>query len=52
MVFMSLQAIGHFCRLRFDDHAQKEIQQYAMAFNQIALERFPYSYSALMKGRP
>lgn len=52
MVFMSLQAVGHFCRLRFDGHAQKEIQQYALAFNQIALEQFPYSYSALMKGRP
>ena len=39
----SLQAVAHFLRLRLDEHAQKEIRDYAEAVRQLAEEKFPVS---------
>ncbi len=41
----SLQAIMHFLELREDSHSQWEIQQYAVAIRELALEHFPISLS-------
>lgn len=41
----SLQAIMHFLELREDNHSQWEIQQYAQAVRELALEHFPISLS-------
>lgn len=41
----SLQAIMHFLELREDAHSQWEIQQYAVAIRELALEHFPISLS-------
>lgn len=41
----SLQAIMHFLELREDTHSQWEIQQYAVAIRELALEHFPISLS-------
>ena len=39
----SLQAVAHFLRLRLDEHAQKEIRDYAEAIKQLTAEKFPIS---------
>ena len=44
----SLQAVAHFLRLRLDEHAQKEIRDYAEAVRQLAEEKFPVSLQALL----
>lgn len=41
----SLQAIMHFLELREDAHAQWEIQEYARAIRELAVEHFPISLS-------
>jgi len=41
----SLQAIMHFLELREDSHAQLEIQEYARAIRELAVEHFPISLS-------
>lgn len=43
----SLQAIHHFVKLRKDSHAQKEIQEYALGFDKLMLDLFPYSWKAI-----
>jgi len=48
----SLQAVAHFLRLRLDEHAQKEIRDYAAAVKQLAMEKFPVSLQALLENRP
>lgn len=41
----SLQALMHFLELREDSHSQWEIQEYARAIRQLAVEHFPISLS-------
>ena len=48
----SLQAVAHFLRLRLDEHAQKEIRDYAEAIKQLTAEKFPISLQALLENRP
>jgi len=45
---VSLQAVGHFIRLRSDSHAQWEIQQYAAAVRHLVEPLFPVSLAALL----
>ena len=47
-VFMSLEAISHFVKLREESHAQWEIQQYSNAMKQLTLEAFPAGFNALL----
>lgn len=44
----SLQAVAHFCKLRLDSHAQKEIQVLAQQIYDQTFEKFPLSMNALM----
>lgn len=44
----SLQAVAHFLKLRLDEHAQKEIRDYAEAVQKLAVEKFPVSLQALL----
>ena len=48
-VTMSLQAIQNFISLRDHSHAQWEIQKYAVAMKELAIEAFPYSMKALLE---
>ena len=45
----SLQAFVHFIKLRTDEHAQREIQEYGFAFRKIVMELFPVSTKALLE---
>ena len=45
----SLQAFVHFIKLRTDEHAQREIQEYGFAFRKIVMELFPVSMKALLE---
>lgn len=45
---VSLQAIAHFIKLRKDGHAQKEIQDYAIALETIVTQLYPASMKYLM----
>lgn len=45
----SLQAFVHFIKLRTDNHAQKEIQDYGLAFKELVYNSFPYSMEALLE---
>ena len=49
MAYMSLQSVAHFCRLRNDSHAQKEIMVYSNEMERTATELFPHSFKALME---
>ena len=44
----SLQAVAHFIRLRSEEHAQWEIQEYARAVRSLIEDRFPASLAALL----
>lgn len=44
---VSLQAVAHFIKLRKDSHAQWEIQQYAIAVEDLVEQLFPISYKYL-----
>jgi len=44
----SLQTVAHFLNQRLAEDAQYEIQEYARAVDQLALERFPVSMKALV----
>ena len=44
----SLQAAAHFIRLRSEEHAQWEIQEYARAVRSLIEDRFPASLAALL----
>lgn len=48
----SLQAVAHFLKLRLDEHAQKEIRDYAQAVKELAMQKFPVSLQALLDNRP
>lgn len=41
----SVQAIAHFVNLRDDEHAQKEIQEYALIIDMIMAQLFPESWA-------
>lgn len=45
----SLQGVSHFLNQRTDAHAQIEIQAYANAVKELALEKFPVSLQALLE---
>lgn len=45
----SLAAVAHFLKLRDEDHAQKEIREYAKAMRSLTEQRFPVSLAALGK---
>lgn len=45
----SLQSVAHFLNQRLEADAQKEIQEYAKAVRELAIEKFPVSLSELMK---
>lgn len=45
----SLQAVAHFIRLRSEEHAQWEIQEYARAVRALVEDRFPASLAALLE---
>ena len=45
----SLAAYARLCGLRLDPSAQKEIQEYAGALNELIKDRFPVSWAALSK---
>ncbi|PWA08636.1 FAD-dependent thymidylate synthase [Pueribacillus theae] len=45
----SLQSVAHFINQRVESDAQKEIQEYAHAVKELALEKFPVSLSELIK---
>ena len=45
----SLAAYARLCGLRLDSHAQKEIQEFATAISDIAANKFPVSWAALLK---
>lgn len=45
---MSLAAVARVCRLRMDPHAQKEIQDYAIAITALVRPHFPVSLPALL----
>ena len=45
---VSLQGVSHFLNQRTDAHAQIEIQAYANAVKELALEKFPVSLQALL----
>lgn len=45
----SLQAVAHFLQLRLDEHAQKEIRDYAKAIETLTREKFPLALEALLK---
>ncbi|NLL42114.1 MAG: FAD-dependent thymidylate synthase [Firmicutes bacterium] len=45
----SLQAVAHFLKLRLDEHAQKEIRDYAQAIETLTKEKFPLALAALLK---
>jgi thymidylate synthase (FAD) len=45
----SLQAFVHFCSLRTDSHAQREIQEYGFAIKQVCETFFPVSTKALLE---
>lgn len=47
----SLNALLHFISLRLDNHAQWEIQQYAIAVAERVKEAFPHTYEAWEKHR-
>ena len=44
----SLYAYARLCKLRLDPHAQKEIQEYAIALDTLFRTHFPVSWAALM----
>lgn len=46
---VSLQGVSHFLNQRTDAHAQIEIQAYANAVKELALEKFPVSLQALLE---
>lgn len=46
----SVASIGHFLNQRLEHDAQKEIQLYAQAVKQLAMQHFPQSILALTKG--
>lgn len=46
----SLQAIHHFVKLRKDSHAQKEIQDYAIAMETLVRSLYPHAWEALLNG--
>lgn len=45
----SLQGAAHFLNQRLEHDAQKEIQDYAKAVNELSIEKFPVSLAALLK---
>jgi len=45
----SLAAYARLCGLRLDPSAQKEIQEYASALDKVIKDKFPVSWSALIK---
>ena len=45
----TLQAFVHFIKLRTDSHAQKEIQDYGLAFKELVEPLFPVSLKALLE---
>lgn len=45
----TLQAWAHFYKLRADNHAQQEIQEYAKEVGKILKEKFPCSWEGLVK---
>ena len=45
---MSLAALSHFLRERLAHNAQKEIYEYALAFYQLAYDKFPHSLNSLV----
>lgn len=45
----SLQGLAHFLNLRNEDHAQHEIKCYAIAIEDMAMEKFPVALKALRK---
>lgn len=44
----SLQAVAHFINQRIESDAQKEIQEYAKAVKELAIEKFPVSLGELL----
>ena len=44
----SLAAYARLCGLRLDPSAQKEIQEFASALNELIKDRFPVSWAALI----
>lgn len=47
VVTFSLQAAAHFYNLRFESHAQREIQPYAYALGELCKLHFPWAWQAL-----
>lgn len=47
----SLQGVAHFLNQRLEHDAQKEIQLYAQAVNELARKKFPKALGELVKGR-
>lgn len=45
----SLQSVAHFIKLREDEHAQKEIRDYANAVKSLTQAHFPVSLAALLE---
>lgn len=45
----SLQSVAHFIKQRTAEDAQKEIQEYAKAVKELAMEKFPISLKELLK---
>lgn len=47
VVTFSLQAAAHFYNLRFESHAQREIQPFAYALGELCKQHFPWAWQAL-----
>jgi len=47
VVTFSLQAAAHFYNLRFESHAQREIQPFAHALGELCKQHFPWAWQAL-----